>query len=199
MKGTENIIGHIRSEAEAKAEEIIAAAEARCAQIKSEYDLKAKNAYTEKIRAGVRECEDRAESMKKIAGMEARKSLLGLKQKLVSSCFDRAHDKIVSLPEDEYVTLLAKLASESAVSGDEEIVLNARDKAAVGEKVTERANAALAAKGGKAELTLSGDEGSFTGGLMLRRGNIETNCTAELLVNMCRSDMAASLAGVLFE
>ena len=199
MKGTEKIIEHIRGEAQNKADAIIAEAEGRCAQIKDDYDSKAKAAYAEKVRAGVKDCEDRAESMRKIAGMEARKSLLGLKQELVSGCFDRAHDMIVSLPEEKYVAFLAKLASESAVSGDELIKLNARDRDAVGAKVVDAANALLKEKGMNAQLGLSGDTGDFSGGLVLQRGNIETNCTAELLVDMCRGDMASALAGVLFE
>ena len=43
------------------------------------------------------------------------------------------------------------------------------------------------------------ETGSFAGGLVMRRGNVEANCTAELLVELCRADMAAELAGVLFE
>ena len=98
------------------------------------------------------------------------------------------------LPEAEYVALLSKLAVGASVSGDEEIVLNARDKKAVGDKLIKAANAKL----GGGHLSLAGDTGSFRGGLILRRGNIEVNCTAELLVDLCREDMAAELAGVLF-
>ena len=100
----------------------------------------------------------------------------------------------MNLPEEQYVALLAKLAAEASVTGEEEIVLNARDRAAVGQKVVDAANAKLS--GGK--LTLSADTGDFKGGLILRRGSIEANCTAELLVELRREDMAAELARVLF-
>lgn len=199
MKGTENIVAHISSEAQAKAEEILAAAGAKCAEIRDEYDKKAKAVYAEKVRAGVKDCEDRAESMNKIAGMEARKSMLSLKQELVSACFDKAGEMLIALPEDRYVDLLAKLAAESAVSGEEELLLNAKDKAALGEKALAAANALLEQKGLPGKLSLADAVGDFSGGLVLRRGNIETNCTAELLVSSCRNDMAATLAGVLFE
>ena len=119
---------------------------------------------------------------------------------MVAESFDLAVDKLVKLPEAEYIALLAKLAAKASVTGDEEIVLNARDRKAVGAKVVEAANKALT--GGK--LTLSEKTGDFKGGLILRRGNIEANCTAELhctaelLVDLCRDEMAAELAGVLF-
>ena len=101
---------------------------------------------------------------------------------------------LVNLPKAEYVSFLAKLAAKAAVSGDEEIILNARDKAAVGADVVSAANALVA----NGKLKLSDDTGSFAGGLILRRGSVEANCTVELLVELCRSDMSSELAKVLF-
>ncbi len=199
MKGTEKIIAHIRADAEAQAAAIIAQAEQQCAAIREDYESKAKDSYGAKIRAGVKSCEDRVDSMDRIAQMEARKGILALKQEMVSASFDKACEMIVALPQAQYIELLAKLAADAAVTGEEEIVLNARDKAAVGEAVVKAANAKLQAKGVKAGLSLSGKEGGFAGGLILHRGSIEVNCTVELLVELCRGEMSATLAGVLFE
>ena len=194
MKGTEKIIAHIQADAKAQADAILAQAEAKCAEIRAGYEQQAKEAYAERIRAGVKTNQDRLDSMDRLAKMEGRKAILALKQEMVSESFDLAVDKLVALPEAQYVAFLAKLAASASVTGDEEIVLNARDRKAVGAKVVEAANAKLG--GGK--LTLSKQTGDFKGGLILRRGNIEANCTAELLVNLRRDDMAAELAGVLF-
>jgi len=194
MKGTEKIIAHIQADADAEAAEILARADARCAEIRESYEQKAKEAYAERIRAGVRENQDRLDSMERLANMEGRKAILALKQDMVARSFERAVEKLVTLPEAEYIALLAKLAVGASVTGDEEIVLNARDKKAVGDKLVKAANEKL----GGGHLRLARDTGSFRGGLILRRGNIEANCTAELLVDLCREDMAAELAGVLF-
>lgn len=199
MKGTEKIIEHIIADAQAKVDEIIAGAEAKCADIKADYEKKAADVYGEKIRAGVKTCEDRVEGIKRTADMENRKSVLALKQEMVSASFEKAKELITALPEDKYADLLAKLAAGASVTGDEEIVLNAKDAAAVGAKVTEKANAALSAAGKPAELKLSDSTGSFSGGLVLRRSNIEVNCTVELLVELCRGELSAALAAVLFE
>ena len=48
-------------------------------------------------------------------------------------------------------------------------------------------------------LTLSGETGSFAGGLILRRGSVEANCTAELLVELCRGEMSSEIAKLLFD
>ena len=199
MKGTEKIIAHIRADAQAQADAIIAQAEQQCAAIREEYEAKARDRYNARLRAGVKACEDRVDSMDRIAQMEAKKGVLALKQEMVAKSFELAQEKLVNLPEAEYVAFLAKLAAEAAVTGEEEIVLNSRDRAAVGESVVKAANARLAAKGIKGALRLSEREGDFAGGLILHRGSIEVNCTAELLVELCRSDMASELAGVLFE
>ena len=195
MKGTEKIIAHIRADAEAQSSAVLAQAEQRCAEIRGAYEQQAKDAYAEKIRAGVKANQDRLESLERLAKMEGRKAILALKQDMVSESFDRAVEQLVNLPEEQYVALLARLAAQASVTGDEESVLNARDRAAVGEKVAAAANAKL----GDGKLTLADETGSFKGGLILHRGNIEANCTAELLVELCRGDMAAELAQVLFD
>ena len=194
MKGTEKIIAHILADAKEQADAILAQAEQQCADIRAEYDAKAKEAYTERIRRGVADCQDRVDSMDRIARMEARKGILALKQQKVSDSFELACEKIVNLPAEQYIAFLAKLAAKASVTGDEEIVLNAKDAAAVGSAVVDAANALL----GKGKLTLSDKTGSFAGGLILRRGSIEANCTAELLVELCRSEMSAQIAKLLF-
>ena len=194
MKGTEKIIAHIQADAAAQADAILAQAEQQCAEIREGYERKAKDAYAEKIRAGVKANQDRLESVERLARMEGRKSVLALKQDMVSKSFDLAVDKLVDLPEEQYVALLAKLAAQASVTGDEQVVLNARDREKMGTAVGAAANARLS----DGKLTLSDEVGAFRGGLLLRRGSIEANCTVELLVELCRGEMAAELAKVLF-
>ena len=191
MKGTEKIIAHIRADAEAQSAAILSQAEQQCAAIREDFEARARDRYSEKLL--------RVDSMDRIARMEAKKGLLALKQEMVSKSFELACEKLVNLPEADYVELLARLAAEAAVTGTEEIVLNARDRKAVGDKAVKAANAKLAAAGKPAALKLSPAEGSFAGGLLLRRGSIETNCTAELLVELQRSEMSSELARVLFD
>lgn len=194
MKGTEKIIAHILADAKEQADAILAQAEQQCATIRAEFDEKAKAAYAERVRKGVADCQDRVDSMDRIARMEARKGLLALKQQKVSEAFDLAGSKIVELPAEQYTAFLAKLAARASVTGDEEIVLNARDRESIGAEVTAQANALL----GAGKLSLSDRTGSFAGGLILRRGSIEANCTVELLVELCRSEMSAEIAKLLF-
>ena len=173
MKGTEKIIAHIQADAKSQADAILAEAEKQCEAIRADYDKKAAQVYAEKVRTGTKACQDQVDSVQRIARMEAKKALLSVKQEMVAKSFEQAQELLTSLPEEQYVAFLAKLAARASVSGDEEIVLNERDREAVGEAVVKAANALL--KGGK--LSLSERTGSFAGGLILSRGNVEANCT----------------------
>ena len=61
------------------------------------------------------------------------------------------------------------------------------------------ANLWLEEAGKPAALTLSKDEGDFAGGLILRRGSIEVNCTVELLVELSQGELSAKVAELLFQ
>ena len=198
MKGTENIIAHIRADAQAQCDAILAEAERQCGEIRASFEQQARERYNDKLRGGEKLCEDRMDSMSRIARMEAKKGVLALKQEMIARSFTLAGEKLAELPEDEYLAFLAKLAAKVSVTGQEEIVLNARDRKRCGDKLVAAANALLKEAGKTAGLTLAEAEGDFAGGLLLRRGSIETNCTAELLVEQQRGEMAAELAGVLF-
>ena len=185
MKGTEKIIAHIQADAKSQADAILAEAEKQCAAIRADYDKKAAQLYAEKVRAGTKACQDQVDSVQRIARMEAKKTLLSVKQEMVAKSFDKAQELLTSLPEEQYVAFLAKLAARASVTADEEIILNEKDKAAVGEAVV-------------GKLRLSERTGSFAGGLILSRGNVEANCTVELLVELCRGEMSVEIADMLF-
>ena len=116
----------------------------------------------------------------------------------MNAAYDKAKAAIRALDEDKYVSFLAGLAAQAADDGKGEIVLNASDRAAVGGKVVEAANAILAGKGITGELKLSEATEDISGGLILKNGNISANCALDSLVEMSRSSMDAIVAGILF-
>ena len=195
MKGTEKIIEHIRSDAQERCDLILAQAEQQCAAIRSDYEKRAKEVYTEKIRAGVAETQARVDGMERIARMEAKKGVLALKQQMVSESFDKACEMLAGLPKEQYAALLVKLAAEASSTKKEEMIFNERDRGSIAPAVVEQANRLL----GDGKLTVSDETGTFAGGFILRRGNVETKCTAELLTELCRSELSADVARLLFE
>ena len=192
MKGIEKIIAHIEGDADKQTESILAAAKKRCDKILADYEEKASDLYSSKIREGVKSCQDKEDGALRISRMEARKSVLAVKQDMVAKSFDLAREKIASMPADKYVAFLAGLVEKAGAAGDEEIILSARDRDAIGDALLKAVNA-----GGKS-LKLSAEERDISGGLILRHGNVETNCSIDLLMEMCRGELAGKVADVLF-
>ena len=193
MKGTEKIIAHIEADAQAQADAVLGEARQRCEAIKARFDDKAARLYSDRIREGVKACQDQEDSALRISRMEARKSVLSVKQEMVEKSFDLAVQQIVALPDEKYTAFLANLVKKAGPAGDEEIILNAADRARVGEALIKAVNA------NGAKMKLSDETRDIKGGLILRRGSIETNCSVELLVELCRGELSAKLADVLFD
>ena len=193
MKGTEKIIAHIEADAQAQADDVLGEARQRCEAIKARFDEKAARLYSDRIREGVKACQDQEDSALRISRMEARKSVLSVKQEMVEKSFDLAVQQIVALPDEKYTAFLANLVKKAGPAGDEEIILNAADRARVGEALLKAVNA------NGAKMKLSDETRDIKGGLILRRGSIETNCSVELLVELCRGELSAKLADVLFD
>ena len=83
------------------------------------------------MREGVKDTEQRVQRLDRTARLEAKKSILNMKQETVSRAFELAKGKIAELPERDYVAFLAREASEAAVSGQEEVIFCERDRKAV--------------------------------------------------------------------
>ncbi len=198
MNGIEKITARIEAEARAEADAVRKQAEEQCAAIRSDYDKAAQNQYWQDIQEGAKACETRVERAHRTASMEAKKDLLALKQALVSQAFDRAQDKIVNMPAEQYAAFLTRLVVASASSGNEAVVFNQRDRDACGEAVVAEANRQLREKGLSGALTVAGETRPFAGGIILSNGRIEVNSTIETMMEMYRSSLAAQVADILF-
>lgn len=199
MNGIEKITARIAADAEADIQALRAETLAKCQGIKAEYESAAREEYERLMRAGTRECEELVSRAERTAGMDAKKAVLAMKQELVARAFDKAINQVISMPEVQYVDFLARQAAAAARTGEEELVLNADDGGRVGEKVVKAANALLAERGLPGRLRLSKEPAAIQGGLFLRDGDIQINCSVEQLMEQYRGRLAAQVAEVLFE
>jgi len=195
MNGIEKITARIQSDAKAETDQILQEARDKAEAVRAEFASKAgaeeKAAAEEALQAAQRQ-QERLESA---ANMEAKKQYLAAKQECLDAAFALAHNKLLALPDDKYAELLAKMAVKAAKTGREELLLNAKDCARVGEKVVAKANELLKKKG---KLTLSGETREMEGGLTLRSGRVEVNCAFETELRVLREHMAAEIAAILF-
>lgn len=198
MNGIDKITARIEADAAAEAAAATQEAAGECDRIRAQAEKAAQEHYWARMKQGVKAVEDRSARLAGTAGMEAKKTILAFKQETVASVFDAARKQLLSMPKAEYIRFLADKAATACTTGREQLVFNAADKKAVAEKVLAAANRAMEAAGKPAELTVADDTGNFAGGLIVRQGSIECNCTVDALVEQARENMAAQVAAVLF-
>lgn len=198
MNGINKITDRIAAEAREEIAAIEAETAEKCREIEREYDEKAREEHDKLIAAGKKDCELQLQRLASAATMESKKSVLSLKQSAVSKVLELSITRLCSLPEQQYIDFLSKLAGNAAFTGEEELIFNARDRETVARTATRAANELLRARGIHPGLSISDTVGDFRGGVMVKQGDIEVNCSVEKLVELSRDDLAAEIAQVLF-
>lgn len=204
MNGIEKITGQIDADVQKEIDAALDQARAQAQEIEARYASQAE-AQAEAIRRkGEQDAALRQERLVDVAKLEARKTLLAAKQDMVGQAFDLALKKLLELPDQEYIALLAKLAVGASRTGREQVIFSQKDRSRYGKQAVTMANEMLAKKAGPraAEsagmLTLAEEARPMAGGLILRDGRVETNCSFEVLIHLQRDALSAEVARALF-
>ena len=204
MNGIEKITGQIDADVQKEIDAALDQARAQAQEIEARYASQAE-AQAEAIRRkGEQDAALRQERLVDVAKLEARKTLLAAKQDMVGQAFDLALMKLLELPDQEYIALLAKLAVAASRTGREQVIFSQKDRSRYGKQAVTMANEMLAKKAGPraAEsagmLTLAEEARPMAGGLILRDGRVETNCSFEVLIHLQRDALSAEVARALF-
>ena len=110
MDGIEKITGRIAADTEAEIAAIRAEARRQADEITARYEAQAKREAEEIAARGRRSAEERQARLASVAQLDARKLELAAKQEMLAKAYDRAMERLTSLPDEEYVGLLAGLA-----------------------------------------------------------------------------------------
>jgi V/A-type H+-transporting ATPase subunit E len=196
MNGIDKIIGRISGDAQEEIDAIIAEAKSQAAEITAKYEAQAKAESDDILARGEKAADERGERLASVAQLECRKANLAVKQEVIDEAFEAAKKKLLALPEDQYVSLLAGLAAKASSTGKEQLIFSKADRARVGKAVVVAANEKL---GGDAMLTLAGETRPMDGGFILSSGQTEVNCTFDTLIRLQRSELAGQVAKVLFD
>ena len=194
MNGIEKIIDRISGDAQAEIDAILAEANAEAAEITAKYEAQAKAEAEEILKRGTAAAAEREDRLASMAQMEGRKAELAAKQEVIEEAFALALKKLLALPEDKYVELLAGLAAKASVTGKETLIFSAKDRDTVGKKVVDAASA-LGAGGA---FVLSDETRAINGGFVLSDGAVEVNCSFETLVRLQKAEITGEVSRVLF-
>ncbi len=228
MEGIEKITAKIAEDAQAEIDTLTAETDGKIQAIRSNAEHQAQQEANEIVEKGRMAASERLERLSSAAQMERRKLELSAKQEVLGEAFDLALEKLCSLPEQEYIVLLTKLALKASSSGREQLIFSQKDRARVGKQVVIAANEALvkerapslpeevtkskvgafvdklvhsttAAVTGAGMLTLSEETRDIKGGFIMVDGDVEINCAFETLVRLQREKLEKTVADALFQ
>ena len=193
MNGIEKIIDRISGDAQAEIDAVLNRAKAEAAEITAKYEAQAQAEAEDILARGKRAAAEREERLVSVAQLECRKGQLAAKQEVIDASFKLALEKLLALPQEQYVALLAKLAVQAAPSGQGKLIFSQADRARVGKAVVLAANEKL-----NGSLTLAEETRPMNGGFILSDGRVEVNCSFETLVRLQKAELTGKVTGVLF-
>lgn len=199
MDGLNRITDRIARDAEQEAAALVAQAREEAASMGLRFRKAAEDRREKILEESRREADALIQRQMAAAELEARKTLLSVKQALVSEVFEKALVQLAALTPQDYCSFLVRLAVNASLSGTDEILMNPEDLQRYGTLVLAGANHALSLGEKNAALTLSAETRPITGGLILKAGAIESNCSLEVLTALARYTMTSEVAGNLFD
>lgn len=220
MTGLEKITERILTDAKERARDILENAQEECRRMADDYAERAERIREEIAERAMREGEDMVARARSAAAMTRRDILLAAKSRMMDEAFEAAKAQICATDYGKYRELLVALLScalieqakneqESLEMGDEvaefdtfEVLMNENDRVRFGDYVLEGARRTTERRIGSertAKLRLSDTAAPIDGGLILRYGSTETNCSVSALLSEMRRDLEGRIAAVLFD
>ena len=220
MTGLDKMTGKIIADAEADAQKILEQADAECAAIRGRY-VAAANAERDRLheQAG-RECEGLIVRAKSSAAMAERDVMLEARGRLMDEAYAVAEKEIRQLPNQKYLELLLdmlkgalkrqldaeketlELYGEDCSPEEYGVILNRIDRERYGSELIGKLQRSVVGKMNPANVSkvrLLSETADISGGLILRCGNVEANCSLEMVFADVRRKTEARVSHVLFD
>ncbi len=193
-----DIIARIEAEARAQGERIVADAEARFAQILEEGRQEAAKEAGSITSNAEKEAQAQASHILTLARLEGRRKVLEAKQEALNTAFWSALERLSNMDDKTYLELIKQALTAHAVRGDEEILVNARDRERITASFLKEVNGDLKERGLKGAVELAEETVDIAGGLILRAENLEVNASFDALLKTMRDELEPEVAGHLF-
>lgn len=194
MNGLDKIIARMEADTRVECDALAANAAGNADAILRDYQAQADAVARDSAQRAETQAAEHLEHLNGSSQLACRQRVLAAKQQLIDEAFARAAQALAALPQADYIDLLASLAAENG-SGDEELLLSKTDRDAVGAAVVEAANA----KKPGAAFRLSEETRDTGGGLVLRRGRVELNCSFTEKLRQLRQEESSAVAQLLFD
>ncbi len=182
----------IKNDAYREAEEVLAKARSKASEIIE---------HANKENAAVKESFEKRfeEEMPKhfkrreiVANIDVKKRKLLSKRTLIQDVFDEALNKMKAFNKEDYLELCNSLLKKSVVTGDEEVLIGEN------EKFVDEAWINAYNKKNNTNLILSKEIANISGGFILKRDKIRTNCSWDMLIQVAQEKKESEVVKRLF-
>jgi V/A-type H+-transporting ATPase subunit E len=193
----EQVVEKILADANGQAEQIKIAADQTQAAEKAKLDEQLSEFKKQSQALAQKAQQETKEHLLAAVRMEIAKQGLAEKRAVLDEVFVQAQSQMQKLDDKSYRKLMARLIGESIETGDEEVIVDKADSRIDAEFI-QSVNQKL---GGdlKGNLRLSGERRDLGGGgFVLKRGDILTNASLDVLLEQVRKELEMELAGELF-
>ncbi len=187
----------ILADAKAEAQEIKKNTADKVAAEKVDFEKRLDAYQNETETIAEKKAAEQKEHMLASQRMKDAKEYLAEKRKILDDVFDKAKEEFMKLPDDQYKALMKKLIEKAVETGDEEVVVDENEKA-IDQELIKQINRDLG-PGYKGNLRLSESKEKIGKGFILRRGNIQTSATLDVLLQVAQDKLEIPLADELFK
>jgi len=132
------------------------------------------------------------------ANLEAKKTILLEKQKIMEDVFDKALESIAKLNSKDYLNFIKKMILDNIESGDETIFTGSLDKDKISKDFIKEINKELKVKDKMGELRLSTSYLPIKGGVVIGSDKIRKNISLEFLLTKIREELEIQISKDLF-
>lgn len=185
----EKIIERIDEESALEIKTLEREAQEKVSQISKEAQEKAASIKEEILRAASFEAQRRRDHILTMANLEAKRTVLEEKERLMEEAYKKALVKLERLGKKSYQDIIKRMLLKVAKSGPGEVIISREDRKRITPSFIESINK---------ELKISKEERGISGGFILKREKIEINNSFESLLRSNREELEARLVKILF-
>jgi vacuolar-type H+-ATPase subunit E/Vma4 len=191
---TNQVVQKIINEAKAAADKIKAQTDEKLKSLNAVNEEELSNFEKETQRLCEKAASESKERILAQARMSASRQETETKRAMLNKVIEKTAEKIKGMNDAEYLGLIEGLISASVKTGNEEIVIGAKEKR-INEEFVRKVNQKLGEKG---HLKIASDKTDMEAGFILKEGKRRINASLDVMLKVAAQQLEGKLSQELF-
>lgn len=196
MSGLDEILNIIETQQKQDEDRIISSAQAMAGEIQAEADEKAQKAYDDYMKKARSQHERDFENACSSADAAVKRKILAEKVGMIDSVIENVVRKLNALPDDQYFSLVERLAGMHMRQGNGEIFFGKKDLGRIPADFGKRLDQLAKKAGGT--VCISPDPADISDGFILKYGLVSENCGFYAIIEAEKDEVRDTAARALF-